>query len=441
MKNTVQAIFCSSFKSLLDSLILQCPKEILVEILSFINREYVGLKDQLLSYYGENFTSKEKEKIWEQVTSEYMDFLHPLIETVEHFQRSRLNENQQNSVINEAEMKNNKARITTSNTLNQAIMSYRQKNGKKQDSQRGSGTDSFQEFHGGLSDAYNTFLVPEKCSSLMNQNIEQCSSCNRRSPPTTSGLTSSMDNHLNENEIQWPNPFQINYIRLRDPNDVATIKCKIKSLTIPYAIVDSGSNISIITENIAKKLGLEIDKNNVSEISVIKNMAKTVGVCYDLPVSLEQGNKFMEVTDDFAVIKEESNEPFVLLGTPWLYRAGWHPIVNGEFEININGEKMTIPLSVHKAQREIFTAENKIKKKLNCNSTGFPIANSKKNELCKVSHQSCDSCEHSLRVKKLEEQLEKALDYSLIFLNEYTILKQKYSKEQSEMPKGVCSEK
>lgn len=50
-------------------------------------------------------------------------------------------------------------------------------------------------------------------------------------------------------DIQWPNPFEINFIRLKDPDDVATIKCKInKSMTIPYAIVDSGSNLSVITE-------------------------------------------------------------------------------------------------------------------------------------------------------------------------------------------------
>ncbi|PKY63012.1 hypothetical protein RhiirA4_490693 [Rhizophagus irregularis] len=35
------------------------------------------------------------------------------------------------------------------------------------------------------------------------------------------------------------------------PDDVATIKYKVKSMIIPYAIVDSGSNLSVITENFA----------------------------------------------------------------------------------------------------------------------------------------------------------------------------------------------
>ncbi|CAB5367553.1 unnamed protein product [Rhizophagus irregularis] len=133
-------------------------------------------------------------------------------------------------------------------------------------------------------------------------------------------------------------------------------------MTIPYAIVDSGSNLSVITENLANKLGLKIDTNNTSEITVLRNLAKTIGASYNVPIVLEQGDNRIEIVDDFAVIEEERNEPFLLLGTPWLHRAGWKPIVNGEFEIDYNGINMTIPLSVHKAQREVFTAENKSKK-------------------------------------------------------------------------------
>lgn len=63
--------------------------------------------------------------------------------------------------------------------------------------------------------------------------------------------------------------------------------------------------------------------------SVIRNSAKTIGASYNLPITLEQGDDRIEITDDFPVIEEDNNEPFVLLGTPWLYRAGWQPIVKG----------------------------------------------------------------------------------------------------------------
>ncbi|CAG8659295.1 1097_t:CDS:1, partial [Paraglomus occultum] len=36
---------------------------------------------------------------------------------------------------------------------------------------------------------------------------------------------------------------------------------------------------------------------------------------------------------------------------------GWEPIVNREFKATRNGVHVTIPLSVHKSQREVFTAE------------------------------------------------------------------------------------
>lgn len=84
----MQDIFQASFKSLMGSLVSQCSNEILLEILLFINWEYVGLKDQLLSHYTTNYSTKEKEKIWDQVSALYIDLLHPLVETVNHFQRN-----------------------------------------------------------------------------------------------------------------------------------------------------------------------------------------------------------------------------------------------------------------------------------------------------------------------------------------------------------------
>ena len=43
----------------------------------------------------------------------------------------------------------------------------------------------------------------------------------------------------------------------------------------------------------------------------------------------------------------------------WQYRAGWEPVVKGEFKANVNGKSISIPLSVHKAQRNVFSVEVK----------------------------------------------------------------------------------
>ncbi|PKB94894.1 hypothetical protein RhiirA5_386373 [Rhizophagus irregularis] len=264
--NGAQNIFRSSFKSLIGPLVSRYPKEILLEILLFINRQYTGLKDQPLSHFLENYSTKEKEKAWEHNTAIYTDLLHPLVEAVIHFQTNskaqQVNEsalqNQQNSTNNErtlpeVEMKSNRAKKmdavsnqqfpilsrkdtleASNNTLNQATKKYQQRNNIKH--------------------------------SRSNINCEQCSSI------------------------------------------LSDIRNKEK--------------------NLVNKRGLEIDKNNISEIAVIRNSAKTIGASYNLPITLEQGVDRIEITDDFPVIEEDNNEPFVLLGTPWLYRAGWQPIVN-----------------------------------------------------------------------------------------------------------------
>lgn len=43
--------------------------------------------------------------------------------------------------------------------------------------------------------------------------------------------------------VYYPKPFEINFIRLKAPNDVATVCCKINTEIIPiipYAVIDTG---------------------------------------------------------------------------------------------------------------------------------------------------------------------------------------------------------
>jgi hypothetical protein len=148
---------------LIGPLVSQYPKEILLEIFLFINRQYTGLKDQPLSHFLEKYSTKEKERAWEHNTAIYTDLLHPLVEAVIHFQTNskaqQVNEsalqNQQNSTNNErtlpeVEMKSNRAKKmdavsnqqlpilsrkdtleASNNTLNQATKKYQQRNNIK----------------------------------------------------------------------------------------------------------------------------------------------------------------------------------------------------------------------------------------------------------------------------------------------------------------------
>jgi len=167
---------------------------------------------------------------------------------------------------------------------------------------------------------------------------------------------------LPQNEqISWPNPMEINLIRLKDPDDLATIKCRIKHLMIPSAIIDSGASIPVITKDIVERLGLEIDKNNIYELTGdVFGGTKAIGTVYNVPVTIEGDSRDITVDGEFAVVEGEKNKPFVLLGVPWLYKAGWDPIVNREFKIIHNGREIIIPLSIHKStRRRVFTVNKK----------------------------------------------------------------------------------
>ena len=154
----------------------------------------------------------------------------------------------------------------------------------------------------------------------------------------------------------WPKPMSITYIQQKIANDVATISCKIGPMEIPYAMIDTGSNTSVISDNIAKRLGLKIDKDTKYEINGYATHAYTIGTVYDLPITIGNGNDSVTQSDEFCVVmaerdKNRKEKSLLVLGTPWLNKIGWTPIKEGVFEGNHNGKPFKIPMSVHKANR------------------------------------------------------------------------------------------
>ncbi|CAB4426562.1 unnamed protein product [Rhizophagus irregularis] len=110
--------------------------------------------------------------------------------------------------------------------------------------------------------------------------------------------------------LYWPRPLEINFLQLDDPNDVATIS--------------------------SKHLGLKIDRKNVHALNGVAGSTKTLGTINEIPITI---------------------------GTQWQYHAGWEPVVKGEFKANVNGQVVSIPLSVHKAQRNVFVVDSQPIKK------------------------------------------------------------------------------
>ncbi|EXX65635.1 hypothetical protein RirG_131390 [Rhizophagus irregularis DAOM 197198w] len=171
-----------------------------------------------------------------------------------------------------------------------------------------------------------------------------------------------------QKNLYWPRPLEINFLQLDDPNDVATISCKIKNVCIPYTMIDTGSDSSVISENVAKHLGLKIDRKNIHALNGVAGSTKTLGTINEIPITIGEGTNTVTISDEFSVIPTEKDrngkdKSLLILGTQWQYRAGWEPVVKGEFKANVNGQVVSIPLSVHKAQHNVFAVDSQPIKK------------------------------------------------------------------------------
>src|SRR3954452_6957315 len=199
-------------KSIISSIIPHCPKEILVEILKFINIIYPKLKDPCLNSVMENNTVKRRELVWKNVTSNIQDVLFPLIQATNTEQKLLL---QVSGGANEDIAMADSTKIKEINTTS------------------------------------SNHILPEHLR--LDHAIKTYAQC-----------------HLAEkknNQIYWPKPLEINFLQIKDADDVATISCRVRDVTIPYAMIDSGSDSSIVSENVAKHLRLKIDRNKVHRLN------------------------------------------------------------------------------------------------------------------------------------------------------------------------------
>ncbi|RHZ63692.1 hypothetical protein Glove_328g70 [Diversispora epigaea] len=152
----------------------------------------------------------------------------------------------------------------------------------------------------------------------------------------------------------WPNPFEIDFLDIKEPNDVATISCRIGDLIIPHAILDTGADDSLFTDNIPEYLGIKIDTKNVHKLTGAVGDSQSIGTSYNIPISIDSRNDSITVSEkEISVIptKKDRNGndiSIMILGTKWQHRAGWDPIVKSEFIATHNGKTIIIPLSTRK---------------------------------------------------------------------------------------------
>ncbi|GBB93306.1 hypothetical protein RclHR1_21480002 [Rhizophagus clarus] len=272
------------------------------KISKYINTIFPKLKDLCLNSIMENDTVKKRELVWKNVTSRILDVLYPLIQTTNTEQKpllelpsEKISKSPDNTMRDMVPTSEHSYK-TNSNTLNHAIKSYTQRRSA------------------------------EKKNS----------------------------------QIYWPKPLEINFLQIKDADDVATISCKVGDITIPYAMIDSGSDSSIFSENVAIHLGQKINRKKIHRLNGVASKSHSLGTVDSVPVTIEDKENRDTISDEFSVVPTEYDDngnelSLFILGTKWQHRAGWEPLVKGEFKTIQNGKTITIPLSVHKSQRNVFT--------------------------------------------------------------------------------------
>jgi len=156
-------------------------------------------------------------------------------------------------------------------------------------------------------------------------------------------------------------PAGIGIVNRKSASDVITIKTKIiapdsaKTMVIPKTIFNTGSDSSLISSNIVKRLELDVDKTNAPDLSGVATKSDTMGTTYGLGISIYDSDNDKTIEDDFMVIK--SDKDFLLLGVPWIDRAkAILDCGNRQLSIPISQrKKVTIPISLHKRKTNVTT--------------------------------------------------------------------------------------
>jgi hypothetical protein len=154
-------------------------------------------------------------------------------------------------------------------------------------------------------------------------------------------------------------PAGIGVVNHKSASDVVTIKTKVitseseKSLVIPTTIFDTGSDSSLISNNIVKRLDLTVDRSNASDLNGVVTKSNTIRTVYGLCILVYDGKNTKKIEDDFMVIK--SDKDFLLLGVLWINRA--NAILDFQsWQLTIpltQHKKVTIPILLHKRKTNV----------------------------------------------------------------------------------------
>src|SRR5256885_10288025 len=118
-------------------------------------------------------------------------------------------------------------------------------------------------------------------------------------------------------------PAGISIVNHKSASDVITIKTKIialdsaKTMVVPKTIFDTGSDSSLMSSNIVRRLELDVDKTNAPDLSGVATKSDTMGTTYGLGISIYDSDNDKTIEDNFMVIKSMM-PPLFLMPLPLL---------------------------------------------------------------------------------------------------------------------------
>lgn len=117
------------------------------------------------------------------------------------------------------------------------------------------------------------------------------------------------------NDESIDGPMEIDFVWKKEPStSIATIKCKIRCLQILAIVLDSGSEIAIITEDIVLCIGAIINasiKHNLSGIATSISV-KSIGIVHSILIILPSG---FTIYEEFIVVKY--SKPMLIFSNPF----------------------------------------------------------------------------------------------------------------------------
>ncbi|RIB02993.1 hypothetical protein C2G38_2226281 [Gigaspora rosea] len=146
-------------------------------------------------------------------------------------------------------------------------------------------------------------------------------------------------------------PMEIDFVQRKEPaTDVVTTKCKIKRLVIPGVTVDPGANFAIMSENIAKRLKLEIDTKEKHDLrGIATTPTESLGIVRNVPVNFAPG---CTIYADFAVVKYP--KPMLILPNTLLDKYNYNLLASKrELRLECNGKEFFIPVNMHKVKNKL----------------------------------------------------------------------------------------